>query len=186
MAIRSYDRNGLAGSTTKGTIMTIVTVAERLDPGATEGCKYRGYHREVITGKENALKTYTLSPDESGALCVHGAAGGAAWTLPAAEAGLWYEFLATVSVTSSDVYTITCATGDFIAGVLVGGNLAINSSGDPFTANGTTHLAISQNGSTTGGLIGDNICLTAISGTLWVLTQAVSVGSGTNATPFTT
>lgn len=166
--------------------MTIVTEVERLDPGATEGCKYRGGFREVITGKEDTLKPYNLSVDESGALCVHGSATGAAWVLPDAEAGVWFEFLATVSVTASDVYTITCATGDFIIGVIVGGNLTIGASGDPFTANGTSHLAISQNGSTTGGLIGDNIVLTAINGTQWVLTQSVSVGSGTNLTPFTT
>jgi len=166
--------------------MTIVTVAERLDPGATEGCMYRGGFREVITGKENALKTYTLSPEESGALCVHGAASGAAWVLPAAEAGLWYEFTATGSVTSSDLYTITCASGDFMKGVSVGGNLTIGSSGDPFTANGTTELAVSQNGSTEGGLIGDTMVFTAISDTLWVVTQGVNVGSGTNITPFAT
>ena len=165
--------------------MTIVTVAERLDPGATEGCKYRGGFREVITGKEDTLKTYTLSPDESGALCVHGAASGAAWTLPPAEAGLWYEFVATVSVTASDVYTITCATGDFMKGVSVGGNLTIGSSGDPYTADGTADLGVSQNGSTTGGLIGDTMVFTAISDTLWVVTQGVNVGSGTNLTPFT-
>jgi hypothetical protein len=166
--------------------MTILQEVEQLDTGDSEGCKYRGYHREVITGKENGTIPYVLSPDESGALCVHGATGGAAWTLPSAEAGLWYEFQASVSVTSSDVYTITCATGDFLKGVIVGGNLTIGASGDPFTANGTTHLAMSQNGSTTGGLIGDNFILTAISDTLWVLTQGVSVGSGTNLTPFTT
>ena len=166
--------------------MAIVTVAERLDTGDTEGCKYRGGFREVITGKENALKTYTLSVDESGALCVHGATGGAAWTLPPAEAGLWYEFTASVSVTSSDLYTITCATGDFIKGVSVGGNLTIGASGDVFTADGTADLAVSQNGSTEGGLIGDTMVFTAISDTLWVVTQGVNVGSGTNITPFAT
>ena len=51
---------------------------------------------------------------------------------------------------------------------------------------GTADLAVSQNGSTTGGLIGDTMTFTAISGTIWVCTQAVNVGSGTNLTPFTT
>lgn len=166
--------------------MTIAAEVERLDTGDPDGCKYRGYHREVISGKENGTYPYILKPEESGALCVHGAAAGAAWTLPPAEAGLWFEFVATVSVTAADVYTVTCATGDFIIGVIVGGNLTIGASGDPFTADGSTHLAISQNGSTTGGLIGDTFVLTAINGTQWVLTQGVSVGSGTNLTPFTT
>jgi hypothetical protein len=166
--------------------MTIPSEVERLDTGDSEGCKYRGYHREVITGKENATFPYILKPEESGALCVHGDAEGAAWTLPSAEAGLWYEFTASVSVTSTESYIFTCASGDFIAGVIVGGNLTIGASGDPFTADGATHLGIAQNGSTTGGLIGDSFVLTAISDTIWVLTQGVSVGSGTNATPFTT
>jgi hypothetical protein len=169
--------------------MTITSELERLDTGDSEGCKYRGYHREVISGKENTIYPYILKPEESGALCVHGAAGGAQWELPPAEAGLWYEFLATVSVTASDTYVIATSVataGDFLAGVIVGGNLTIGASGDPFTGDGSTHLTITQNGSTTGGLIGDSFVLTAISGAIWVLTQGVSVGSGTNLTPFTT
>ena len=166
--------------------MAIPSEVERLDTGDTEGCKYRGYVREVISGKENGIYPYILKPEESGALCVHGATGGARWTLPEAEAGLWFEFQASVSVTASDTYRVTCATGDFIVGAIVGGNLTIGASGDVFEANGTTHLGITQNGTVTGGLIGDNFILTAISSTLWALTQAVSVGSGTNATPFVT
>ena len=169
--------------------MAIAQEVEQLDTGDTEGCKYRGYIREVISGKENTTFPYILKPSESGALCVHGAAGGAQWELPPCDAGLWYEFTATVSVTASDTYVIAtslASTGDFIAGVILGGNLTIGASGDPFTGNGTTHLTITQNGSTTGGLIGDSFVLTAISDTIWVLTQAVSVGSGTNLTPFTT
>ena len=166
--------------------MTITSEVERLDTGDPEGCRYRGYHREVISGKENTVYPYHLKASESGALCVHGAADGAAWILPPAEAGLWFEFLATVSVTASDIYRIACSSGDFMIGTIVGGNLTIGASGDVFTANGSTHLGLEQNGSTTGGLIGDSIVLTAVSDTLWVLTQAVSIGSGTNATPFVT
>lgn len=166
--------------------MTITSEVERLDIGSPDGCRYRGYIREVISGKENLLVPYILKPEESGALCVHGAADGAAWTLPPAEAGLWFEFTATVSVTASEVYTVTCATGDFIIGAIIGGNLTIAGSGGMFPADGSTHLAISQNGGTTGGLIGDTFVLTAIDSTLWALTQAISVGSGTNSTPFTT
>jgi hypothetical protein len=166
--------------------MTIPQEVERLDTGDTEGCKYRGYHREVLTPTLANLIPHVLTADQSGALCIFANAEGGEYELPAAEAGLWFEFMATVSVTSTEVYTVKCATGDFLAGVVVGGNLTIGASGDPFTANGSTHLGFTQNGSTTGGLIGDNIVLTAISDTLWVLTQAVSVGSGTNLTPFIT
>ena len=166
--------------------MTITSEVERLDTGDSEGCKYRGYHREVISGKENTTYPYILKPAESGALCVHGAADGAAWILPPAEAGLWFEFLATVSVTASDVYSVTCSSGDFIIGIIIGGNLTIGASGGFGTADGSTHLGLSQNGSTTGGLIGDSFVLTAINSSQWAMTQGVSIGSGTNATPFVT
>ena len=166
--------------------MTILQEVERLDTGDPDGCKYRGYHREVLTPTQTDLIPYILKAEESGALCINGSAAGGSWTLPAAEAGLWFEFLATVSVTASNVYTVTCASGDFMAGVIVGGNLTIGASGDPFTADGSTHLGLTQNGSVTGGLIGDSFVLTAINSSQWAMTQGVSVGSGTNATPFTT
>ena len=166
--------------------MTITQEVESLGIGSTPGCRLRGVHREVLTPTTVDLIPYVLTEDQSGTFVIFGNAEGGEYELPAAEAGLWFEFFATVSVTSTELYTVKCATGDFIAGVIVGGNLSINSSGDPFTADGSTHLGITQSGSTTGGLIGDNFVLTAINATQWVLTQSVSVGSGTNATPFIT
>ena len=166
--------------------MTITSEIERLDTGDSEGCKYRGYHREVLTPSQTNLIPYILKVEESGALCINGSAAGGSWLLPPAEDGLWFEFLATVSVTTANVYTVTCSSGDFIAGVIVGGNLTIGASGDVFTADGSTHLGITSNGSTTGGLIGDSFVLTAINSSQWVLTQGVNIGSGTNLTPFTT
>ena len=164
--------------------MTITAEVERLDTGDPDGCKYRGYHREVLTPTQTNLIPYILKVEESGALCINGSAEGGAWTLPAAEAGLWFEFLTTVSVTSVEVNSVTCASGDFIAGVVVGGNLTIGASGDVFTGDGATHVTITSNGSTTGGLIGDSFVLTAINSSQWVVTQGVNIGSGTNATPF--
>ena len=51
--------------------------------------------------------------------------------------------------------------------------------------NGTTHLTITMNGSTTGGLIGTVIDFEGISATQWLVNGLV-VGSGTLATPATT
>jgi len=166
--------------------MTITSEVERLGIDSTEGCRVSGVHREVLTPTLVDLIPYVLTADQSGALCIFANAAGGEYELPAAEAGLWFEFQATVSVTSTELYTVKCATGDFIAGVIVGGNLTIGASGDPFTANGSTHLGLTHNGSTTGGLIGMCYKLTAIDGTTWVLTESVDVGSGTNATPFIT
>ena len=58
-------------------------------------------------------------------------------------------------------------------------------SGAGFAANGTTIRALSSNGTTTGGLIGDDYTVTAISATVWFI-SGVTVGSGTLATPFAT
>jgi hypothetical protein len=166
--------------------MTIPQEVERLDTGDTEGCKLRGYHREVLTPTLVNLIPHVLTADQSGALCIFANSEGGEYELPAAEAGIWFEFQATVSVTSTELYTVKCATGDFIAGVVVGGNLTIGASGDVFTADGAADLGLTHSGSTTGGLIGDSYVLTAISGALWVLTQGVNIGSGTNAEPFIT
>lgn len=166
--------------------MTITSEVESLGIGSTEGCRLRGYHREVLAPTTVNLIPYVLTADQSGSLCIFGNAEGGEYELPAAEAGLWFEFVATVSVTSTELYTVKCATGDFIKGIIVGGSLAIATSGDVFTADGSTHLGMTHAGSTTGGLVGMSYVLTAISDTLWVLTQAVDMGSGTNAHPFIT
>ena len=166
--------------------MTITQEVESLGIGSTPGCRLRGVHREIISGTDNTTFPYILSADESGALCLFGAADGGVFTLPPAEAGLWFEFGTALSVTASDSNTVNCASGDFIIGAIIGGSATIGGSGGMFPANGSTHLGITSNGSTTGGLIGDNFVLTAISGTQWALTQGVMQGSGTWSTPFTT
>ena len=57
--------------------------------------------------------------------------------------------------------------------------------GEAFGADGTTIRALSSNGTTTGGLIGDYYELTAISATQWFI-RGLLVQSGTAATPFAT
>lgn len=166
--------------------MTILQEVERLDTGDTEGCKYRGYHREVVAPTTVNLIPHVLKAEQSGALVIFGNAEGAEYELPPAEAGLWFEFFATVSVTSTELYTVKCATGDFLIGAIIGGSAAIAESGGMFPANGSTHLGWTSNGSVTGGLIGDNVVLTAISGSQWAITQGVMQGSGTWTTPFIT
>jgi hypothetical protein len=52
-------------------------------------------------------------------------------------------------------------------------------------ANGTTHVGISMNKTTTGGLIGGIFTLKAISSTLWMV-QGNTSCTATPATPFTT
>ena len=125
----------------------------------------------------------TLTADESGALCLFDAAAGFTYTLPAAVKGLWFEFLVTVTATSV-VHRIACATGDFLLGAI---HQSPDGTDDVITrsADGTADLAWEGDGSTTGGIIGDWVKVTAISGTQWVI-EGFNTATGTEATPFKT
>jgi len=155
---------------------------ERLDYGSPAGCAAVGVHREVIG---EAVATRTLLASESGALCLLDRAAGVVYTLPAPVVGMQFEFLVTVAVTSNAHKVITNASTVFLLGGAIMGDVTIATSGDYFEADGTTHVALSANGSTTGGLLGERYMVTAISATQWVI-HGVLHGAGTLATPFAT
>lgn len=141
-----------------------------------------GAHRQVIDG---VGATRTLAPEESGALCLFDRAAGVVYTLPPPVVGMQFEFRATVAVTSNAYKVITNSASVFIVGSLMAGSLTVADSGDVFQGDGTTHVAVSSAGSTTGGLIGGSFTVTAISSTKWSIEGDI-VGSGTLATPFAT
>lgn len=125
----------------------------------------------------------TLTADDNGALCIWSTAAGYTYTLPAAEAGLWFEFYVQTTITSVAAKVI-CASGDFIVGTFLQGTDGTFTTGF-HDANGTTHVAWSGNGTTTGGIKGDRFKLTAISGTQWVI-EGFGSATGSEATPFAT
>lgn len=137
--------------------------------------------REIIG---DAVATRTLVPKESGALCLFDRAAGVVYTLPTPVIGMVFEFATTVTVTSNSHKVITAAGTQFILGnlqmILVGAATTLAVAG-----NGSTHVAITSNGSTTGGVIGGRFKLTAISSTQWLVDGYVS-GTGSLATPFAT
>lgn len=153
----------------------------KLDFGGTEGTLYAGAHRQVISG---AAATRTLLPSESGALCLFDSAAGIVYTLPTPVAGMQFEFQTTVSRTSNAHKIITSSASVFLVGTV---DMVINTSATTLAAlaNGTTHVALSSNGTTTGGVQGDRYRVTAISATQWAIDGVVS-GSGALATPFAT
>lgn len=159
---------------------TIPTNLERLSYDGPDGCIATGIHREVIDG---VGATRTLLAEESGALCLFDRAAGNVFTLPAPQVGMQFEFEASVAVTSDAQKVVTNSASVFIVGAVSAGALAATM--DVFQADGTTHRAISSNGSTTGGLVGSRFVLTAISATQWII-HGVIVGSGTLADPFAT
>ena len=162
--------------------MAISTGLERLNYDSDDGCIATGLHREVI---QSVGATRTLLAEESGALCLFDRAAGNVYTLPAPVEGMEFEFSTTVLVTSNAAKVITNAATVFLVGSLMGGSLTVGDSGDVFQGDGTTHVAVSMNGSTTGGLIGGLMTFTAISSTQWVVTGDF-VASGTVLTPFAT
>jgi hypothetical protein len=132
-------------------------------------------------------KVYTtatiLTAADSGALCVWSTAAGIIYTLPAAAAGLHFDFVVSVTATSL-VHRVVCASGDFLLGTFV------QSTDGTYTsalraADGATHLAWEGNGTTKGGIVGDWLRVTAISGTQWVV-YGMGSATGAEATPFVT
>lgn len=139
---------------------------------------------KLVNSGEGA--TRTLLKEESGVVCLFDRAAGIVYTLPSdAAIGSTFEFRTTVSVTSNAAKVITGAATQFLVGGVISGSATIAEGGGFWAANGSTHVAISSNGSTTGGLIGDAYTVTRISSTQWAIEGIIS-GSGTIVTPFAT
>ena len=137
---------------------------------------------EVIVG--DGVATRTLRAEESGTTCLFDLAAGVVYTLPTPSIGLTFNFLTTVSDTSNSHKLITAAATQFLLGEVLMYTTATASPAG-FAFNGTTHVACTSNGSTTGGLIGSRVRVTAISATQWLI-EGTMVGSGTIVTPAAT
>jgi len=163
--------------------MTISTSLERLGYGGPSGCIATGEHRQII---QSVGATRQLLASESGALCLLDRAAGNVYTLPTPVEGMQFEFLVTVAVTSNahKVITKTIAS-EFLVGGVIMGDVTVAQSGDYFEADGSTIVALSAAGTTTGGLLGERYKVTAISATQWAI-DGVCHGAGTLSTPFAT
>lgn len=162
--------------------MAISDSVERLGAGSPDGCVADGFRRPII---QSVGATRTLLAGESGAQCLLDSASGVVYTLPACSEGLQFEFLVTVDLTSNAYKVITSAGTEFLLGGVIMGDVTVAQSGDYFEADGSTHVAIASNGSTTGGLLGERFVVTCISTTQWTI-HGVCHGAGTLATPFAT
>lgn len=149
------------------------------DPALKQGAALTGTN--IITPLTAAT---TLVASQSGAIVLWNAAAGFTITLPAPIVGLTFSFGVQVSVTSSNHKVISDATTTFILGGLAMGEAAGTTTLEALF-NGTSHRAVTMNGSTTGGLIGTFFNLTCISSTLWLL-EGIVAGSSTLSTPAAT
>lgn len=130
----------------------------------------------------------TLTVAQSGSICLWNLAAGFLYTLPvitSVDVGTNFRFLVTVSATSAAHKVITPASV-FLVGQVLEGILDTTPAANPgpkfYTADGTNSRSVSMAGTTTGGLIGTDLYLIAISTTQWALSGVVAA-SGTIATP---
>ena len=153
-----------------------------------EQVSFRGPELAQLSAAARATRAYsaavTLDIKDSGALVLLDAAAGFTVTLPAPVVGAYYDFVQTVTQTSSTQKLITNAATVFILGEVLTYTTATASPAG-FAFDGATHIAVTTNGTTTGGIIGTRFRVTCISSTVWLI-EGVFVGSGTIATPAST
>lgn len=137
--------------------------------------------KEVIT---NLGATATLSVDDSFATVILNRAAGTVVTLPLAVPGLTYDFVVTTSVTSNAFKVITGAATEFLIGGYTNVDTGSSNAVAVFTGNGSTHVSVNMNGTTTGGLVGTVLRFTCLSNTRW-LVEGMNMASGA-ATAFAT
>ena len=124
-----------------------------------------------------------LTAAQSGSILLFDVATALQYTLPPPAVNLAFTFITTVTQTSGNHKIITDAAGTFLMGGAFVGIAA--GTGTQFWGNGTTHIAFTQNGTTTGGLFGSIVYAYCVNGTQWQIDATVE-GSGTIATPFAT
>lgn len=138
--------------------------------------------RKVISGLG---ATHTLSQDDSGAVVLLDRAAGIVITLPLAKVGTVFEFMVDTSVTSNAYKVITGAATEFLVGTLASVDTDSSDAVAGFSGNGSSHVAVSMNGTTSGGLLGTRMRFTCLSATSWMV-EGTNRGSGAVATPFAT
>lgn len=152
----------------RGTALVLDTVAAR---------------KPVISGQG---ATRTLNENESGSVCLFDRAAGIVYTLPTgAEPGTYFDFKVATSVTSNAAKVITGAGTELLVGSYRNVDTDTSDATASFRANGSSHVAVSMNGTTTGGLVGTQLRFTCLSATQWAVEGNVH-GSGTVATAFAT
>lgn len=138
-----------------------------------------GDTRNIISGSG---ATATLTAAQTGSIVLFDRAAGIVFTLPAPSVGLYFDFITTVTITSGAAEVDTDAGSTFVLGAV---ELLTSASATTFAAyaNGTSHVKISSNGTTTGGIKGSQFRMTCVSATVWNVTGLLA-GSGVLATPF--
>lgn len=127
----------------------------------------------------------TLTAAQSGALCIFDKTDGALFTLPAPSVGLYYDFIVDTAVSSGAAKVITSGASIYIKGTVNAIVTGADADLAADAANGSSHVSVTMNGTTTGGIAGTNFRLTCRSATVWEVTGTI-IKSGSVATSFAT
>lgn len=134
--------------------------------------------------------TRTLTAPNSGSINLFDSAAGITYTLPTPAVGLYYDFVWTVLQTSS-AHVVTAVAAVFLTGAVAmfsGEDVTPSNTLGPkmFAGNGSSHVKLSTNATTSGGGIGSWLRFTCVSATLWYVQGVIKSPSGTIITPFST
>lgn len=144
---------------------------------------------EFVNGKRPVISgqgaTRSLSDKESGSVVLFDRAAGIVYTLPAAQPGTYFDFHVTTTITSNAAKVITAVGTELLIGGLTSVDTDTSNAVAFFSGNGSTHVAVSMNGTTTGAVAGTKFRLTCLSSTRWMV-EGQTFGTGTVATPFAT
>ena len=165
---------------------------EMLDSLDLKGTMIQGYKNKVVSITD---ATYTVKEEQSSTIFTLNRAAGIVVTLPAAKAGLRYEFYVETALTSNN-YTVNAASSaDTLTGFLrlidiatLGSHIDNN---DNVITTGVSIPAAADhqlvtNKTTTGGLAGSHWVYTCITSALWQVSGTNICSSGaTLGTPFT-
>lgn len=126
--------------------------------------------------------TRTLLASESGSICLFDRAAGIVYTLPAPVVGLKFRFVTTVTRTSNSETINTDAGTTFLQGGITQ-IIDTSATSEGQFGDGSTHVSLAMNGTTTGGIIGTDLTFECVTATQWQVSGIVN-SSGTLTTPF--
>jgi len=119
---------------------------------------------------------------QSGSVFTLSRTAGITVTLPAPTVGLQYTFISITTPTTGNYKIITDAGTTLLQGVITS---ATTTASVFESVVATSNIAVTMNGTTTGGLVGTQLTFTCLSSTLWQV-FGTNFTSGTTATPFAT
>lgn len=144
---------------------------------------------DKVRAKKNVISgqgaTRSLNENESGSVALFDRAAGIVYTLPTAKPGTHFDFVVTTTVTSNAAKVITAAGTELLIGGYTNVDTDTSNAVAAFTANGSTHVAVSMNGTTTGAVAGTRLRFTCLSATRWEV-EGIVLGTGVVATAFAT